>query len=269
MPSPSRRTLLASSAAVLMVPPGLAAASVIRKSRRAGELADNFPAQHPDDVREVVGKAHGDLDTVVKLITKRPALARASWDWGFGDWESALGAASHMGRPDIAEALMHHGARPNLFTFTMLGNVDIVRAICEASPGIQSTPGPHGITLLRHARAGKDNAASVLAYLEELGGADPKLVMLDMSEEQSKAFAGEYHHADTPDTVFKVGFNTRRGTLTLGRDDRQFTFLRRAEPNVFTPIATPDVRVEFEMARESARSFTLRDGDLAFQSTLR
>jgi hypothetical protein len=31
-------------------------------------------------------------------------LARAAWDWGFGDWETALGAASHMGsrpiRPD-------------------------------------------------------------------------------------------------------------------------------------------------------------------------
>ncbi|MCH8004828.1 MAG: ankyrin repeat domain-containing protein, partial [Planctomycetes bacterium] len=45
-------------------------------------------------MEEVVRYSHFDIDAVHELITDRPALAKASWDWGFGDWESALGAAS-------------------------------------------------------------------------------------------------------------------------------------------------------------------------------
>ncbi|MDX1388593.1 MAG: hypothetical protein R3344_05360, partial [Acidobacteriota bacterium] len=57
-----------------------------------------FPSQDPELVREIVGASHARLDDVTKLVTASPALAKAAWDWGFGDWESALGAASHMGR---------------------------------------------------------------------------------------------------------------------------------------------------------------------------
>jgi len=43
-----------------------------------------------------------------------------------------LGAASHMGRRDIAEILIEHGARSNLFTSTMLGHLEAVRAYIKA-----------------------------------------------------------------------------------------------------------------------------------------
>ena len=87
-----------------------------------------FPAQDPALVRDVVGAAHVRIDRVRELVEASPALAKASWDWGFGDWESALGAASHMGRRDIADLLISHGARPNLFTFAMMGNLAVVRS---------------------------------------------------------------------------------------------------------------------------------------------
>ena len=47
-------------------------------------------------------------------VTRPPAsaLACATLDWGFGDWETALGAASHVGRPEIAEYLIANGAEP-------------------------------------------------------------------------------------------------------------------------------------------------------------
>src|SRR5687768_11783515 len=57
-----------------------------------------FPSQDPNAVREVVGASHKDFEKVQALVKSRPALAKASWDWGFGDWETALGAASHVGR---------------------------------------------------------------------------------------------------------------------------------------------------------------------------
>jgi hypothetical protein len=95
---------------------------------------DAFPAQQPDIVREMVSVAHGNLKRVQELIEARPALVKAAIDWGFGDWEDALGAASHTGRRDIAEYLIANGARPTLFSATMLGQLDVVKAFLAAHP---------------------------------------------------------------------------------------------------------------------------------------
>ena len=137
-----------------------------------GGLPPWFPHQDPELVKQMVGASHGDLAAVRELVEHWPELAKAQWDWGFGDWESALGAASHTGNREIAELLLAHGARPTLFSAAMLGQLAVVQAFVEASPGIQGTPGPHGIPLLIHARTGGEAAASVVAYLEEVGGAE-------------------------------------------------------------------------------------------------
>ena len=59
-----------------------------------------FPHQDPERVREVVSVSHGNFERVRELVEESLALAKAEWDWGFGDWESALGAASHTGGAD-------------------------------------------------------------------------------------------------------------------------------------------------------------------------
>ena len=66
-------------------------------------------------VEEFVGKAHGDPARVTALLEQEPNLVNSCWDWGGGDWETALGAAAHMGRRDIAELLLSKGARIDLF----------------------------------------------------------------------------------------------------------------------------------------------------------
>ena len=48
-------------------------------------------------VQDFVMYGHGDLPMVKKLLEKEPALLNATVDWGGGDWESALGGASHIG----------------------------------------------------------------------------------------------------------------------------------------------------------------------------
>src|ERR1700726_4550554 len=138
-------------------------------------VPDIFPMQPPELTRETVTVAHFDLKRVKELVEARPSLARAAWDWGFGDWESALGAASHMGNRPIADYLISKGARPSLFSAAMLGQVEVVKAFVAAQPGVQRIRGPHGISLLAHARAGGEGARSVFAFLESLGdaGADP------------------------------------------------------------------------------------------------
>ena len=65
-----------------------------------------FPAHDPDVAREMVSVSHGNVARVRELLAGRPALANASWDWGYGDWESALGAASHVGNQEIARLLL-------------------------------------------------------------------------------------------------------------------------------------------------------------------
>src|SRR5438045_7899682 len=120
----------------------------------------------------MVWVSHYDQKRVRELVDSRPALARAAWDWGFGDWETALGAASHVGSRPIAEYLIEHGARPSLFSAAMLGQLDVVKAFVAAQPGVQRIPGPHSIPLLAHAKAGREAAVPVLRYLESLGDAD-------------------------------------------------------------------------------------------------
>lgn len=114
-------------------------------------------------VQELVGNAHGNLERVAELVEQYPGLVNAAWDWGGGDWETALGAASHMGRKDIASCLIEHGARLDLFAAAMLDEVEIVRAVLAAFPAMRSALGPHGIPLVEHARAGE--AKEVLALL--------------------------------------------------------------------------------------------------------
>ena len=79
-------------------------------------VADWFPRQDPALAAEVVGASHRDLGRVRELVERQPNLAKAAIDWGYGDWESALAAASHTGRREIAELLIAHGAQPTLFS---------------------------------------------------------------------------------------------------------------------------------------------------------
>jgi hypothetical protein len=126
------------------------------------------PALASNLVHEFVGKAHGDLNRVKELLAQEPDLINSTWDWGGGDFETGLGAASHMGRKDIAEFLLEHGARLDLFAAAMLGKLDIVKAALAAYPDAIKTLGPHGIPLIAHAKAGGDDAGEVLAYLQSI-----------------------------------------------------------------------------------------------------
>jgi hypothetical protein len=137
-----------------------------RKPR--GELMETKPALDASLVQQFIGNAHGDLNRVKELLVQEPALINACWDWGAGDFETGLGAASHMGRRDIAEFLLQNGARLDLFAAVMLGKLDIVKSTLEAFPDSIHTPGPHGIPLIAHAKAGGENAKEVLEYLENV-----------------------------------------------------------------------------------------------------
>lgn len=221
-------------------------------------LHAEFPSHDPAVVYKVVAAAHTNLDRVRELVEASPALARVSWDWGFGDWESALGAASHMGRRDIADLLIKHGARPNLFTFAMLGKLEAVKACVAAMPGVQRIAGPHGITLLQHATNGGQPARAVVKYLESLGDADRRATSLETTDRQKKVYLGRYVFGKGPDDAFEVVQN-RRGQLGIKRGSRFSRTLNRVEEHGFAPGGAPDVRVRFRVEDGRAVSLAVHD----------
>ena len=131
---------------------------------------ERIPALELDLVQEFVAKAHGDFERVKELLGQEPGLINATWDWGGGDFETALGAAAHMGNREIANYLLEHGARLDLFAAAMLGNLDIVKATLTIYPNTINIPGPHNIPLIEHARVGGEEAKAVLEFLESLKG---------------------------------------------------------------------------------------------------
>ncbi len=119
-------------------------------------------------VEEFVGVSHGKFERVKELLAQEPALINATWDWGGGDFETALGAASHMGNKAIANFLLENGARIDIFAAAMLGKLDIVRAILLAYPDAIDISGPHGIPLIDHAEVGGEDAKAVVEFLNSL-----------------------------------------------------------------------------------------------------
>lgn len=127
---------------------------------------EKIPALDPVLVQDFVANAHGNAERVIELLEQEPMLIHAVWDWGGGDWETALGAAAHMGRKDIAHFLLEKGARIDIFAAAMLGEVEIVQALLKAFPAMRHGRGPHGIPLLDHAKAGGQDAALVVKLLQ-------------------------------------------------------------------------------------------------------
>jgi len=151
--------------------PSALAASTTPES---ADYVPDFPEHHSQfdraRVKRFVIAGHGNLAAVKAMLAEEPNLINGAIDWGKGDFETALGGASHMGRRDIAEFLLEHNARMDIFAATMLGKLDIVKAAVSAFPKIVYVPGPHGIPLIVHAEKGGPAAKDVLEFLRPLCG---------------------------------------------------------------------------------------------------
>ena len=224
---------------------------------------DAFPSQDPALVKEIVGVSHRDLKRVQELVERQPALARASIDWGFGDWEACIDAASHVGNKPIAEFLIANGARPTIFSAAMMGQLDVVKAFILARPGVQRNLGPHGLTLMWHAQRGGPDAAAVVQYLTAIGDADvqPKTVPLDAPDRD--ALVGKYTWGSGPRDYFTI--EVRRDML--GRD--QLTIERPGAPTrqnlyhlgnlVFFPTGVSSAKIAFAKAGAKITQLTVAD----------
>lgn len=158
----SRRNVLQATAmgSLGMLIPSLA------RSEEPMEQRPNPPMLNAELTKEFVVAGHRDLDRVKEMLASEPGLLNASWDWGGGDFETALEGAGHVGNREIALYLVGKGARLSVFQAAMLGELELVKLILKLHPEARSSKGPHGLDLIHHARKGGDKAVSVLEFLE-------------------------------------------------------------------------------------------------------
>jgi len=214
-----------------------------------------FPKQDPALVADFVGSAHRNFDRVKELTVANPELVVASWEWGFGDWETALGAASHMGRPDIGQYLLDHGARADIFSMVLLGKLDAVRAMITADTSLATTPGPHGISLLKHASSAlgypdaspeqKARAQQMYDFLKTVEGAGGPAEVYALDENAREEYVGRYLYGDGPDDAIVVSVNMQ-GTLSLKPGKGGAQPMVALGPDLFAFAAARTVRVQFE-----------------------
>jgi hypothetical protein len=216
----------------------------------------------------MVTVAHFDLKRVQELVEARPSLANAAWDWGFGDWETALGAASHTGNRPIAEYLISQGARPTVFSATMLGQLEVVKAFVAAQPGVQHIRGPHGISMLAHARVGGAGASAVLEYLQSLGDAD-QAAPAALTEADIKALAGTYVFGigvtqqveiTADQKIYGTKMYTHSPQLTWTRKGTMGRPLFHLGERTFYPAGATHVRIQFKEDAAGA-VMTVTDAD--------
>lgn len=100
-----------------------------------------------EEIASFVLAAHHDLAKVGELYATNPHLLNQRYE-KFN--ETALEAAGHVGRRDIAEFLLERGAPPTVFSASMLGEVNRVRELLTVDPGLAKRRGVHGISLLFH-----------------------------------------------------------------------------------------------------------------------
>jgi hypothetical protein len=135
------------------------------------------PALNTTLVKDFVVAGHSNLEKVKQLLQEHPTLLYATWDWGGGDFETALEGAGHVGNKEIANHLITLGARTNLFVLTMLGKTAVVKPFLEQFPQFITARGPHGFTLLHHAQKGGNDAKELLDFLQSKGLKETKVAL--------------------------------------------------------------------------------------------
>ncbi|MDB5232690.1 MAG: ankyrin repeat protein [Chitinophagaceae bacterium] len=126
------------------------------------------PALKPELVKEFVIAGHSNLEKTQTMLAAEPGLLNVCWDWGGGDFETALEGAGHVGTKEVALFLLSQGARINVFCAAMLGQLEIVKHVLALKPALKESKGPHGLQLIHHAKKGGEEAKQVLEYLQSI-----------------------------------------------------------------------------------------------------
>jgi hypothetical protein len=152
----------------------------------------------------------------------------------------------------------------------LLGQLDVVKAFVAADPAVAAIRGPHGISLLGHARMGGAAARPVYDFLQSLDSVDDP-APAPLTDAEASALAGTYAFGVT--TSDQIDVDADMKTYRNGKayaHPPQLNWTRRgsmARPlfhvggNTFYPAGAPSVKIRF--AQEgSGVVMTVHDPDL-------
>ena len=88
---------------LLQAQPGISPSALAQSTTpESADSVPDFPEHHPPfdraRVKRFVIAAHVNFAAVKAMLTEEPKLINGTIDWGNGDFETALGGASHMVR---------------------------------------------------------------------------------------------------------------------------------------------------------------------------
>ena len=121
----------------------------------------NFP---PDQIRDFIIAAHGNLPRVREMLAREPGLLNVRQYWSNDDSESAIQAAAQVGSAPVAEYLLEKGAPLEICTAAMLGRKEIVERMLDEDPSLIEARGAHGIPLMPHAAMSSSVALAKMLF---------------------------------------------------------------------------------------------------------
>lgn len=192
----------------------------------AKPLPENEPIPS-EKVNRFVGVSHGDFETVKSMTEEIPQLVNCLRDWGNGDFESAINAASHVGNRQIAEFLLEKGARLDCFAATMLGLTSVMKEMLKCYPNLHEVRGAHGIPMIMHAIFGRESADDVFYLLLEAGADVNAMSNIKMTPLMA---------ATRVNRVSMVKLLLEKGSDPAQTDDKGLTALAIAEKQEFPDI---------------------------------
>jgi ankyrin repeat protein len=119
-------------------------------------MAEEEPAFSPDQIRNFIIAAHGNLPRVREMLARHPGLLNVRHYWSNDDSESAIQAAAQVGSAPVVEYLLDRGAPLEICTAAMLGRRETVELMLAEDPSLIEARGAHGIPLMPHAAMGSN-----------------------------------------------------------------------------------------------------------------
>jgi ankyrin repeat protein len=110
----------------------------------------------PDQIRNFIIAAHGNLPRVREMLARHPGLVNVRHYWSNDDSESAIQAAAQVGSAPVVEFLLEKGAPLEICTAAMLGRKETVERMLDEDPSLIDARGAHGIPLMAHAAMGNN-----------------------------------------------------------------------------------------------------------------
>jgi ankyrin repeat protein len=119
-------------------------------------MAEEEVAFSPDQIRDFIIAAHGNLPRVREMLANHPGLLNLRHYWSTDDSETAIQAAAQVGSAPVVEYLLNKGAPLEICTAAMLGRMKVVEQMLDEDPSLIEARGAHGIPLMPHAAMGNN-----------------------------------------------------------------------------------------------------------------